>query len=267
MNSLAIVVPYRDRQAHLSEFLPAFAEHAAKRPANVPQGTVIKIIEQTAGGDFNRGKLKNVGYVLSKDQADCVCFHDVDYCPVRVDYRAPSAGFWAHLSYQTSGQTIDPRGLYVSHGIGLPVGVVLFAQREFEQINGFANSYWGWGYEDTDLQARCGMVGLALDRRHGRFRLLPHINEGFDQSAGGSFVKSAASIKNKALVEARFPPLDINLPIDERVELSAIKTDGLSSLTFSVVSRDRLPDAGRFSVEKITVAIWSEQAKMSAIGT
>lgn len=255
MNSLAIIIPYRDRQAHLAEFLPAFAVHAAKYPTKVPQKTAIKIIEQTPGGDFNRGKLINVGFALAKEEADCFCFHDVDYCPVRVDYRAPSPGFWAHLAYQSVGQVIDPRGLSVFHGTGLPVAVVLFAKREYEQINGFANSYWGWGYEDVDLQARCSMVGLALDRRHGRFRLLPHINAGFDKLADGSFVKSAASIRNKALAERRFPPLEENIPLEKRVELSAIETDGLSSLTFSVVSRDRLPDAGSFSVEKITVEI------------
>jgi hypothetical protein len=99
------------------------------------------------------------------------------------------------------------------------------------------------------------MTGLARDRRRGRFRVLPHINEGFDPLPDGSFVKTAANLRNRQLAELRFPSIEIAMPLCKRVELSAIKTDGLSSLDFSIVSRDAMADAGGFSVEKITVEI------------
>lgn len=255
---LGIIVPYRDRQAHLDEFLPSFAAHAAKYPTKVPQGVAIKVIEQTPERDFNRGKLKNVGYVLSKDQADYICFHDVDYCPERADYRPPSPGFWAHLAYKGPERIVDPRGIEVRHDMRNFIGgVILFAKKEFEQVNGFANSYWGWGYEDSDLRGRCTLVGIALDRRHGRFRILPHINDGFEL-ADGLVIESAASVKNKALANSRFPPppLDAGMTMDDRLARSEIRKDGISNLTFSIVSREWLrPDADHFSVEKITVSI------------
>jgi hypothetical protein len=178
--------------------------------------------------------------------------------PVRADYRAPSPGFWAHLVYKGAERLIDPRGLNITHNMRLFTGgVVLFAKKEFEQVNGFANSYWGWGYEDVDLGARCALIGIALDRRHGRFRVLPHTNEGFEL-IDGRIVESADNVKNKALKNSRFSsaPLDAGMTIDDRLERSAIKKDGLSSLTFSVVSREWLrADANDLSVEKITVSI------------
>jgi hypothetical protein len=95
---------------------------------------------------------------------------------------------------------------------------------------------------------------VNLDRRHGRYRVLPHKDAGFEWLANGTVIKTAANIRNEALFSSRFPRPE-GMTMDARLARSEIKTDGLSSLTFSVVSRDRLPDAGSFSVEKITVAI------------
>jgi beta-1,4-galactosyltransferase 1 len=198
VNSLAIVIPYRERQAHLAEFLPVFAEHAAKYPSKVPP-FIIKIIEQTPGRDFNRGKLNNIGFTLAKAEADYFCFHDVDHLPERADYRAPSPGFWAHLAEKGIQRVIDPRGLDLVHDMrAYTGGVSMFGKTEFERVNGFANCYWGRGPEDDDLRLRCEMSGIALDRRHGRYRLLPHINNGYKQLADGSFADSDASLRNKA---------------------------------------------------------------------
>jgi predicted glycosyltransferase involved in capsule biosynthesis len=146
VNVLGIVVPYRDRQAHLAEFLPNLVEHAAKYPDRMPPKVVIKIIEQAPDREFNRGKLNNVGYALAKKEVDYFCFHDVDYCPVRADYRAPSPGFWAALAYRPMIRKEKTSG------------VVMFGKKEFEQINGFANSYWGWGYEDPTCSHAAGSL-------------------------------------------------------------------------------------------------------------
>ena len=54
---LAIIVPYRDREEHLSKFLPAM------KKCDFLDGIdyEIMIVEQEEGKPFNRGKLLNVG--------------------------------------------------------------------------------------------------------------------------------------------------------------------------------------------------------------
>ena len=33
-------------------------------------------------------------------------------------------------------------------------GITTFTKKQFYAVNGYSNSYWGWGAEDTDLSAR-----------------------------------------------------------------------------------------------------------------
>jgi hypothetical protein len=59
-------------------------------------------------------------------------------------------------------------------------GVLLVPNEQFRQVNGYANCYWGWGFEDTDLKYRFVDAGIKLQRPKGTFRPLRHNNEGFD---------------------------------------------------------------------------------------
>ena len=87
MKRLAIVVPYRAREAHLKIFVPALRTYFTrdKLDREIPYRVVI--VEQADDLPFNRGALKNIGFKLSFADADYVCFHDVDYVPVWADYR------------------------------------------------------------------------------------------------------------------------------------------------------------------------------------
>src|SRR5262245_39454385 len=79
---LAVLVPYRDREAHLAEFVPHMRQFLSAQ--GIPFQIVI--IEQADPKPFNRGKLLNVGFSLVKDEVDYVCFHDVDMLPIAADY-------------------------------------------------------------------------------------------------------------------------------------------------------------------------------------
>ena len=50
-------------------------------------------------------------------------------------------------------------------------GVVSFPSQAFEAINGFSNSYFGWGAEDDDLRERLkakNIIWKRLGRHIGR---------------------------------------------------------------------------------------------------
>jgi hypothetical protein len=58
-------------------------------------------------------------------------------------------------------------------------GVVLTPNPLFEQVSGYPNTYWGWGWEDTDLRNRCRAAGITFTRRKGSFQALDHDHDGY----------------------------------------------------------------------------------------
>ena len=137
-------------------------------------------------------------------------------------------------------------------------GAVLFAKDAYERVNGFSNQYWGWGFEDADLNGRTLVRQIPFARRSGRFKTLPHDNEGFDV-AGRTVSPSASHVKNKQQFESRFgvePAYDPNIAAPENVGRSMMEGDGLSDLTYTILSRETLVDAKPgFFAEKVVVAL------------
>jgi len=77
---VAIVVPFRDRYAHLLLFLRNIHPFLMKQRIAYR----IFIVEQTNGKPFNRAAMMNIGYLeaLKLYQWDCFIFHDVDLLPL-----------------------------------------------------------------------------------------------------------------------------------------------------------------------------------------
>jgi predicted glycosyltransferase involved in capsule biosynthesis len=157
---MGIIVPYRNREEHLSKFLP----HMEKFLKDVDHQ--IFIIEQADDKPFNRGKLLSVGFSIAKESCDYVCFHDVDMLPLKADYSFPKTPTHLATAVEQFGFEM-PYPTYFG-------GVTLFNIQDFELANGYANEYWGWGAEDDDLQFRCKLVGLEVDSRKGFFTSLSH---------------------------------------------------------------------------------------------
>lgn len=158
---MGLIVPYRDRKEHLDEFLPHMERFLKETPHQ------IFVIEQADSHPFNRGKLLNIGFVEAK-KSGCsyVCFHDVDMLPLKADYSFPQVP--THLATAVEQFNFDmPYPTYFG-------GVTLFNITDFEQVNGYANHYWGWGAEDDDLRTRCHIAGLAIENRKGFFTSLSH---------------------------------------------------------------------------------------------
>jgi len=167
---LAVIVAFRDRDAHLKVFLhhmhPIFQRQLLEYR--------IFVVEQTPTEEFNRGALMNIGYTeaLKVDNFDCFAFHDVDLVPEddRNIYECPANGP-KHMSVAVNKWKYR---LQYKNYFG---GVTTVSRDQFKKINGFANMFYGWGGEDDDLNHRITKFNLTVNRtpaHMARFIMLKH---------------------------------------------------------------------------------------------
>ena len=161
MSKLSLIVPYRNREKHLSLFIEYMPNFLARHNFD------ILLVEQFDDKFFNRAKLLNIGFEYKKESSDSFCFHDIDLLPIEADYSWPDKPH--HLISNVS---------HLKDGILYPTyygGVVIFNKADFIKINGYSNDFWGWGGEDDDLLRRViSHFGPYLYRRTGFYSSLPH---------------------------------------------------------------------------------------------
>jgi hypothetical protein len=166
---LHILVPYRDREAHLKKLLPRLQSYLA-RPYHV------WVIEQDDDELFCRGQLFNAGFLelvkrdLISDQDDIV-LHDVDNLPIvgaGATYKPVKQGTIRHMFGGKRNWTC----------IG---GVALLKASDFSKINGFSTRFHGYGREDNDFYNRVKQSKLSIDRSMCSYRFenqnLPRFEE------------------------------------------------------------------------------------------
>merc|ERR1719458_1357265 len=144
---VAIIVPYRNRALQLYQFLdfmPSFLERKNDLQFR------IYIVNQTDDHPFNRGMLINVGFrEAEKDFPwSCVIFHDVDLLPQNETntYRCSKNPLMMASRIDKFSWKLPYEGLFG--------GVGMMTSKQYTQINGFSNMYWGWGAEDDDVYRR-----------------------------------------------------------------------------------------------------------------
>lgn len=149
---LIFIVPYRDREQQLNFFL----NHMKTVLSDMnPSDYKIYISEQKDNRDFNRGALKNIGFLAMKQkyphnyQNITFVFNDIDTMPYTKNF----------LNYQTSAGVVKHFYGY-TFALG---GIVSITGGDFERISGFPN-FWAWGFEDNMLQNRVVNAGLKIDR-------------------------------------------------------------------------------------------------------
>jgi len=205
---LAIVIPYRDREHQLRELVSVLERTLAAQQRDYR----IVVAEQSDDGLFNRGKMKNVGADLVSDWSDYYCFHDVDHVPEKADYGCPSQPLRLVKHYSQTHRRDNPIRGYLFGG------VVTIRRDQFEAVNGYDNSYWGWGQEDEDLFLRCLLAGLVPhEDTRGVFRELDNPNA---ELAERTFLVRR---RNRYLMKAAM--------LNQRIGRS-----GLSDLDYRVVS-------------------------------
>ena len=158
IDKLAIIVPYRDRQDHLDVFIPHM--HSFLKDKGIEY--TIFIAEQTDERPFNYGKLCNVVCKEIGEEYTYFAFHDVDMLPINdeCDYGYPESP--THLA--TNVEAHDYKLPYPQY-FG---GVVLISREDFEEVNGYSNEYWGYGFEDLDLLYRLKTAGVYLEQYYDK---------------------------------------------------------------------------------------------------
>lgn len=153
-DKLAIIVPFRDRQAHLDVFIPHMNRFLLDKGIDY----TIFIAEQADDRPFNYGKLCNAVVNEISKEYTYFCFHDIDMLPITddCDYSYPETP--THLATNVE-----------AHGNKLPYpqyfgGVVLINREDFEFANGYSNEYWGYGFEDLDLLKRLEKSDAYLEK-------------------------------------------------------------------------------------------------------
>ncbi|XP_030386966.1 beta-1,4-N-acetylgalactosaminyltransferase bre-4 [Scaptodrosophila lebanonensis] len=169
---VAIVVPFRDRYAHLSTFIRNIHPFLMKQRIAYR----IFIVEQTNGKPFNRAAMMNIGYLeaLKLYQWDCFIFHDVDLLPLddRNLYNCPRQPRHMSVAIDTLKFKLPYRSIFG--------GVSAMTRQHFQAVNGFSNSFFGWGGEDDDMSNRLKHANLFISRypiNIARYMMLKHQKE------------------------------------------------------------------------------------------
>ena len=151
--SLVFIVPYRDREQQQQFFAN---QMSIVMQDYEPNAYRIIYVHQNDTRSFNRGAMKNIGFLYVKQQYPndykniTLVFNDVDTMPL-------TKGF---LNYATvPGKVKHFYGYKFTLG-----GIVSINAADFELVNGFPN-YWAWGYEDNAFQLRVLLGKLIIDRR------------------------------------------------------------------------------------------------------
>lgn len=161
---IAIIVPYRDlhpaqkRAEHLKKFIAYMGPFMEKAINQFSSNTRfhIFIVEQSPEHKFNRGALLNIGFVeASKKGYNVFIFHDVDLLPG--DSIAP---------YYVKNPEIP---IHIARcwdrykGKEYLGGIISISGKNYTDLNGYPNNYWGWGGEDDELRRRVNEVKLEIE--------------------------------------------------------------------------------------------------------
>ena len=165
---LTIVIPFRDREAHLQELLPPLTATLAAQGIRYR----ILVVEQEAGRAFNRGKLINAGFAHAQAETDYYCIHDVDAIPVAADYRCPTQPLRLVTRLLSTNR---PASVCPTHYFS---GAISVLKEQVYAVNGFSNEYWGWGKEDDEFLFRLQLAGyVCYFDSQGAFHDLPNPEE------------------------------------------------------------------------------------------
>lgn len=169
--NLVFIVPYRKREIQ-QKF---FDRHMRQNVLSIlnPKTYLIIYVHQRDKRPFNRGALKNIGFLWIRRKFPDT-YHHMTLVMNDVDTMPLLANQWDYAT--TSGVVKHFYGF--RHTLG---GVFSIRAADFELTNGFPN-YWSWGAEDNVLQLRCLKLGFTIDRSNYHQimdKTVIHLQQGF----------------------------------------------------------------------------------------
>ena len=164
---IVFIVPYRNRIHHKFFFCKYMSFLLENKSTDEYE---IYFSHQHDKRSFNRGAMKNIGFLAMKDKYPndyknmSFVFNDVDTIPFNkiFDYKT------------TQGIIRHYYGFRFALG-----GIVVVNGGDFEKMNGYP-CYWGWGMEDNILQKRALRSGIQIDRSNFYAIGSPEILQLFD---------------------------------------------------------------------------------------
>ena len=204
-----VLVPLRDRESDWQSLKRVLHN----RPPAGRGRLTIWAAEQLPGLPFNRGALLNAGFsdaMKTHPDIDEVLIHDVDTHPNST------------MSY---GEKPPTCGVVVHH-FGQPDslgGVWSTDPKTYSRMGGHPRGFWGWGYEDSVMEARANAVRVPIQK---------HVD------GGKSLFQSGTHLRDRAGSEGRFQEAKGIMGLDGALLRQEILRDGVQTQKFTRIQTD-----------------------------
>ena len=152
---VVILIPFRDRDAHATEYLENFEKFASSLDSEFH----IFFSEQFDNAKFNKGWVINAGVreILDRmsSEVSCLAMNDVDKLPLAgVDF----GDCLVPVQLANEVQCYDWGSAYREY-MG---GCFTMSIKDWVNVNGLSNLYIGWGGEDDDFYHRVRLAGYTV---------------------------------------------------------------------------------------------------------
>jgi hypothetical protein len=204
------IIPYRNRE-HQKHFFERYIKYLLEDED--PSTYEILFSHQKNDLPFNRGAVKNIGFLYAKEKYDyykdiVFVFNDVDTLPYKkglLDY-----------TLQTNE---------VKHYYGFKFclgGIVAIKGSDFELVNGFPCN-WSWGWEDTVLYERVLASKININRsqyyEYGDSHIL-HLIDGVSKDVS---MRTYELYKNKNIIDGLSTLKNVNYVMNEMLDITTFE--------------------------------------------
>ena len=244
VRQLVVVVPFRGPLSNFETFCRRIPTYLASQGIQFS----LVVVNQVDAHPFNRAALVNAAYsALASGQvpglrfsadADYLAVHDVDRYPV-----LSNASCSRHVARYYTYPSRGPRQLHSESYTG---GVLLIRAAHLRSVNGFSNSFWGWGHEDNDFFLRLRWCGLVPQHAEQLDDCMEHRDclECRRAKPSNTFDALRSETRSIALVQSRLADPGAHM-----------WRDGLSTLNFSMVAPPRHVECGGAQLHVLDVAL------------